>query len=228
MLRHLGDDALDLLRQRAAIGVAQHDPARAGVVRGARALQGVFGVRLVAVEEMLAIDHGLAASGARDLHGLGDAVEIFVERAAQRDMHLIVPALGDIDDVVGGRLEQRGDAGIIGGRAPRPLGHAEGAEARALRRLLLEELRVERIGAGIAAFDIVEAEIVIEHPGDLHLVVEREIDAGRLRAVAQGRVEEVETFAAHADFPVDESCFFIVVLPSHWPAISVVLRICAS
>ena len=32
--RDLGDDALDLVRQRAAVGVAQHDPARAGLVGG--------------------------------------------------------------------------------------------------------------------------------------------------------------------------------------------------
>ena len=31
-LRHLGDDALDLMRKRAAVGVAQHHPARAGLV----------------------------------------------------------------------------------------------------------------------------------------------------------------------------------------------------
>ena len=34
MARDLGDDGLDLMRQRAAIGVAEHDPARAGLMRG--------------------------------------------------------------------------------------------------------------------------------------------------------------------------------------------------
>ena len=33
-LDDLRDDALDLVRQRAAIGVAEHDPARAGVIGG--------------------------------------------------------------------------------------------------------------------------------------------------------------------------------------------------
>ena len=56
-LAHLGDDALDLVRQRAAVGVAQHDPARAGLVGRARDGQRVVAVALVAVEEVLAVDH---------------------------------------------------------------------------------------------------------------------------------------------------------------------------
>ena len=57
-----------------------------------------------------------------------------------------------------------------------------------------EQLRVGRVGAGIAALDIVDAEVV-EHARDGQLVVEREIDAVGLRAVAQRGVEEVEAFA---------------------------------
>ena len=55
-------------------------------------------------------------------------------------------------------------------------------------RLRREELGVGRIGAGIAALDIVDAEFV-EHAGDELLVVQREIDAVGLRAVAQRGVE---------------------------------------
>ena len=73
-------------------------------------------------------------------------------------MDVIVPGFGDEDDRVGVGGEQRGEAGIVGGRAAGPLGHAEGAEARALGRLALEEFGVDRIGAGIAALDIVDAE----------------------------------------------------------------------
>ena len=63
------------------------------------------------------------------------------------------------------------------------------------RALFGEELGVERVGAGIAALDVVDAELV-EQTRDEALVLEREIDAGRLRAVAQGRVEEIEPLAA--------------------------------
>ena len=56
----LGHDVLHLMRERAAIGVAEYHPARAGLIRGFRASQRVSGVGLVAVEEMLAVDERLA------------------------------------------------------------------------------------------------------------------------------------------------------------------------
>ena len=57
-----------------------------------------------------------------------------------------------------------------------------------------EQLRVGRIGAGIAALDIVDAELV-EHADDGELVGQREIDAVGLRAVAQRGVEQIEPLA---------------------------------
>ena len=60
-----------------------------------------------------------------------------------------------------------------------------------------EQTRVDRIGAGIAGLDIVDAEFV-EHAGDGELVGEREVDAVRLRAVAQRGVEQIKTLARHA------------------------------
>ena len=60
-----------------------------------------------------------------------------------------------------------------------------------------EETRVDRIGAGIAGLDIVDAELV-EHAGDGELVGEREVDAVRLRAVAQRGVEQIKPLARHA------------------------------
>ena len=63
-------------------------------------------------------------------------------------------------------------------------------------RLLGEEFGVGRIGAGIAALDIVDAEFV-EHAGDQLLVMQREIDAVGLRAVAQRGVEQIEALFAH-------------------------------
>ena len=56
-----------------------------------------------------------------------------------------------------------------------------------------EQFGVGRIGAGIAALDIVDAELV-EHARDRDLVGEREIDAVGLRAVAQRGVEQIEAF----------------------------------
>ena len=84
--------------------------------------------------------------------------------------------------------------------------------------LLGKEFGVGRIGAGIAAFDIVDAE-AIEHLGDDLLVVQREVDAVGLRAVAQRGVEQIKAFAAHWGAPgaAGTSAFCIVVLASHSP-----------
>ena len=145
---------------------------------------------------MLAIDHRLAARGDRRLDAVGDRLEVFLERAAERDMDVVVPRLRDIDDRVGVGGEKAREARIVGGRAAGPLGHAEGAEAGAGCGLALEEFGVERIGARIAALDIVDAEPV-EHGGDVALVVEREVDAGGQRAVAHRGVEQIEAFLGH-------------------------------
>ena len=59
-----------------------------------------------------------------------------------------------------------------------------------------EEIRVDRIGARIAGFDIIDAELV-EHVRDGELVGKREIDAVRLRAVAQRGVEQIKALARH-------------------------------
>ena len=59
--RDVADDPLDLMGQRAAVGVAEHRPARPGRYRSLCAGERVYRVSLVAVEEMLAIDHRFAA-----------------------------------------------------------------------------------------------------------------------------------------------------------------------
>ena len=195
--RDFGDDALHLGRQRAAIGVAEHDPPRARLERRASAFHGVGRIGLVAVEEVLAVHHRLATGSDRRADAILDARQILFQRAAERDMDVIVPRLGDEDDRVGVGGEESGDPGIVGRGAAGALGHAERAKARAPRRLALEEARVLRVGAGIAALDVIDAEFV-EQPGDLSLVLEREVDPRRQRAVAQRRVEEVEAFPVHA------------------------------
>ena len=59
-----------------------------------------------------------------------------------------------------------------------------------------EEFGVGRIGARIAAFDVVDAQVV-QHRSDRKLVGEREVDTIGLRAVAQRGVEEIKAFACH-------------------------------
>ncbi len=148
-------------------------------------------VRLVSVEEMLAIDDGLAPARQGGLDALPQAVEILLERAAERGPHMEVPGLRHVADDVGLGLQQACDAGIVGGRDAGPLRHAESRELGAQRPPLREKLGIQRIGAGIAALDHVDPEPV-EHLHDGELVGQAEIDAGRLRAVAQRRVVEMD------------------------------------
>ena len=61
VLDDLADDLLHLVRQRAAVGVAQHHPARAFVVGGLGAGEREVRIGLVAVEEVLAVEQHLEA-----------------------------------------------------------------------------------------------------------------------------------------------------------------------
>ena len=51
------DDLLDLVRQRAAVGVAQHEVARALDGGCLERAQGELGIAFVAIEEVLGVDH---------------------------------------------------------------------------------------------------------------------------------------------------------------------------
>ena len=198
MLVDVRDDGGNLVRQRAAVGVAQHHPARAGLVGSGRHRQRIGAVGLVAVEEMLAVDHGLAIALHDRLDRLRDAFEVLLVADAERHAHVIVPRLGHQADGARVRLQRRLEARIVGDGAPRTLGHAEGGEGGVDEaRIAIEELRIGDVGAGIAALDVVDADVV-EGAGDQPLVLEREIHARRLRAVAQGCIEQVEAFAGHA------------------------------
>src|SRR5262245_49415639 len=112
-------------------------------------------------------------------------------------MDMVVPCLGDKGDDVGIRFQKARKARIIGRGSSRPLGHSESRKTRAVQfRAPRKKFRIERIGAGIASLDVVNAKS-IEHGRDMALVGERKIDARRLRAVAQGGVKEGEPFAGH-------------------------------
>ncbi len=116
---HLGDDALDLGGKRAAIGVAEDGPAGAIVERGADAGERKFGVCLVAVEEVLAVDHRLAALRGDGLDAVGDAFEVFLVGDAERDRDMEVPAFRDEADGVRVGIEDGGQAGIVRRRRAR-------------------------------------------------------------------------------------------------------------
>ena len=194
---HVADDGLDLVWHGAAIGVAQHHPARPGIVRRFGAGEREIGVLLVAVEEVLAIDHHLAPRRLRSNDAVADRGEVFLVGGLQRHPHLISAGFGDKADRIGLGLDECRKPRIVRGRTARTARHAERREFCALElRLVRKEFGVGRIGAGIAALDIVDAEF-IQHVRDDLFVMQREIDAVGLRAVAQGGVEEIKAFAGH-------------------------------
>ena len=80
LLADLADDLLDLVRERAAVGVAEHDPAGAGLVGGPGAGKRVGRVRLVAIEEMLAVEQHLAALCRGRAHAVADRGEVLLCR----------------------------------------------------------------------------------------------------------------------------------------------------
>ena len=125
---HLADDALDLMRQRPAIGVAEHEPARPGALGRLQAIEGIGGIGLVAVEEMLGVEHRLGATRDRQRDALLDHGEILAALDAERDIDLEVPALADHADGRRARPHQRGQPRIIAHAAAGPAGHAEGGE----------------------------------------------------------------------------------------------------
>ena len=95
-------------------------------------------------------------------HAVADRGEVFLVGRLERDADMVVPGLGDKADRIGLGVEQRGQARIVRGRAPGPPRHAERGECRVQSAMLGEQFGVGRIGAGIAALDIVDAEFV-EH-----------------------------------------------------------------
>ncbi len=131
---------------------------------------------------MLAVEQRLAARCHDRFHQLLDAGKIFLRRDAERHVHMEVPGLAHEADRIRVGGKERLEPGIVGDRAARPLGHAEGGDLGVEGARLGEQLRVGRVRAGIAGLDIVEAER-IELLGDEPFVLEREVDAMGLGAV---------------------------------------------
>ena len=189
------DDVGDPAGQHPAVGVAERDDRGARVVRRAEHLEGVVAVGAVAVEEVLGVEEHLLPLLAQVGDGVADHREVLLERGAQRQLDVAVVRLGDQRDHPGAGVAQRGHQRVVGRGDPGPPGGAEGREPRVAQVELLagaaEELGVLGVGARPAALDVADAEVV-EVPRDGQLVGDGEGEPLLLRAVAQGRVVDVE------------------------------------
>ncbi len=195
MAVHVAHDGLDLVGQRAAVGVAQHHMAGALHDGGFQRPQAELRVGLVAVEEMLQVDHHHAPSGVQELDRVGDHQLAFLQRGLQRLGDLIVPTLGHDAHRARVRVEQVAQGRVVVGLAAGTACAAERDHRRRgqpqLRVRAGEELDVLRVGARPAALDVVHAEVV-ELLGNAQLVVDRGRHAFHLQAVAQGGVEHFD------------------------------------
>jgi hypothetical protein len=207
---HRGDDLADLVRQAAAVRVAQHEVRRPTDDGGFQRPQRDLGVVLVAVEEVLEVDHHPPAGAAEEAHRVADHRLALVERGLQRLEHVVVPALGDDAHRLGAGVEQVAQRRVVVDLALRPPGGAERDERRRLEAQLLgragEELDVLRVGAGPAALDVVDAEVV-QLLGDAQLVLDRGRHALDLHAVAQRRVEDLDAGAGAGALAHDAATF---------------------
>ena len=139
-LDHLADDLFDLVRQGAAVGVAEHDPARAFVIGGLGAGEREVADPPCSRRRSARSRAALRVSCARRRVRCRGSRRGFPPARLERDPHVIIPGFRHKADGVGFGLEQRREAGIVRGRAAGPAGHAEGGEGRAQSALLGEQL----------------------------------------------------------------------------------------
>ncbi len=104
-----------LVRQGTAIGVTQDRPTRAIVEGGLHTSQRIVWIGLITIKKVLAIDHGLPATGDDRPHTIRNTVEIFFVGDAQCDIHMEVPAFANKADSGRGTVENSGQARVIVG-----------------------------------------------------------------------------------------------------------------
>jgi len=188
-------DLLDLPGERhSPVGLAQDQPIGAALHRRSQRGEGVFGVRLPAVEEMLGVVDHLAARVLEVGQRVPDHGEIFLAAHAQDLVHMQIPALAEDGDHGTTRLQQTGQSGIVGCG---PAGSARGTEASDPGLLPFdlpgpaEEFHVQLVGGiGPAAFDVPDPEPVQELR-DRKLVFQGKGQASGLVSIAQSGVEKL-------------------------------------
>ena len=182
-----------LVRQRPAVGVAQHDAIGAGLRRGQEGQESVLGTGAVAVEEVLGVVDHLAAGLLQEPHAVGDHRQVLLELRAQRLAHVVVPGLAENRHPRRAGRQEGQQALVRRGARAHATRASEGYQTRGGERLArrpVEELEVLRIGAGPPAFDERHAQPV-ERAQDLQLVLDRVGDLLRLRSVPQRRVVDL-------------------------------------
>jgi len=162
---------------------------------GAQGVEGIRGIGLVAVEEVLGIvEHRLAGGLAEEGDRVRDEREVLLQGDAQGVAHVEIPGLAEDGDDIGASGDQLAQVVVIRRRGLRPARRTEGGDAGVgqLQLLDLGEVGlVLGVGARPAAFDVGDSEPV-EGFGEGELVRQAEVDALALRAVTQGGVVDLQ------------------------------------
>ena len=196
------DDCDQIVRERAAVGVAQDDAGGPRVARSRDRGQGILAVGLEAVEEVLGVVEDAAAFSAQVGDRFGDHGQVLAARRLQHLLDVQRPALAKERHPLRAGLEQRHHGGIALHRDAGVPRRAEGRDFSVIpgaRAHLTEELGILGIRAGPTTLDVVDAQPV-ELGGDLELVGHGERDTLALRPVAQCRV--VDSDPCHGSPPI--------------------------
>jgi hypothetical protein len=89
------DDPFDLVRQGAAVRIAQNEAVGTGGLRREDRFDGIIRIRLVAVEEVLGIVDDLIHVFFQERHGFLDHREVFLQCGLERLEHMEVPGLAE-------------------------------------------------------------------------------------------------------------------------------------
>ena len=128
--------------------------------------------------------------GLQESDRVADHLEVLLRGAAEDLADVEGGGLAVDGDDRGIDLEEAADLGVFGGTHALAAGRPEGRQLGMLELDLLgagEELDVAGIGARPAAFDVGHAE-AFELSGDAQLVINGEMNALPLRAVAEGGI----------------------------------------
>ena len=185
--RNDADYLLHLEGKRAAVRLAKIDGVGAGLACRAHARERVVGISLVAVEEVLGVEHDGEPVGLQIRDRVGDHAQVFLERGLQCARDLGIPRFPDDGRHRSAALDEVGEPLVLVGRRALLTGGPERGDARMGKRHLphaAEELDVFRVRRGETALDEIDAERV-EPLHDAQLVVKRKRDTLALLAVAQ-------------------------------------------
>ena len=180
----------DFGRQGAAVGVAKDDAVGAAGDGGEHGRDGIGRVFLPAVDRMFAIVDDFAAMRLKEGDRVADHLEVLLGRAAEDFADMKGGGLAVDCDDRGIDLEETAHLGVFRGAHALAAGRPEGRQLGMLEFDFLsagEELDVTGIGARPAAFDVGHAE-AFELGGDAQLVIDGEMNALPLRAVAEGGI----------------------------------------